>query len=144
MTTPGLNEVRRQTFDRILGAPPDAVEQAVLHNETVGEGSLDAVVDRLAALLGVSRGDALGVLGVSRARKSRNPAMSAALLDRLYSALDLYARVASLIGTEPTPGWFRTPKAALGGARPIDLLETRVGVAVLSRTLSALEDGAFL
>ena len=144
MTTASLNTTRLALFDQILGAPPDAVERAVLRNETVGEGSLDAVVARRAALLGVSRGDALGVLGFSRARKSRNPAMNAALLDRLCSALDLYARVASLIGTEPTPGWFRTPKKALDGARPIDLLETRVGVAKLTGMVGALEDGAFL
>ena len=50
----------------------------------------------------------------------------------------------SLIGTEPTPGWFRTPKKALDGARPIDLLETRVGVAKLTGMVGALEDGAFL
>lgn len=144
MTMPGLNEVKRQAFDRVLGATPEAVERAVLRNEAVGERSLDKVAGDLSALLTVSRGEALGVLGVSRARERRNPKMDAARLDRLYSALDLYARVASLIGEEPTPGWFRTPKAALGGARPLDLLETRVGLAMLSRTLSALEDGAFL
>ena len=144
MSTVLFNDTKLEAFDRVLGVTPDAVEQAVLRNQTVGERSLDAVLDNLSKLLGVSKGEALGVLGVSRARKSRNPTMNAALLDRAYSALDVYARVASLIGAEHTPGWFRAPKEALGGARPVDLLETRVGLAKLTGIVIALEDGAFL
>jgi uncharacterized protein (DUF2384 family) len=102
------------------------------------------VLDNLSKLLGIGKGEALRVLGVSRARKSRNPTMNAALLDRAYSALDLYARVATLIGVEHTPVWFRGPKEALDGARPLDLLETRVGLAKLAGMVTALEDGAFL
>ncbi len=139
-----FKDTRLEAFDQVLGATPDAVEHAVLRHEIVGEPSLDTVLSNLAGLLGVSKGDTLGVLGVSRARKSRNPTMNVALLDRAYSALDLYARVTSLIGTEHTPGWFRTPKEALYGVRPVDLLETRVGVARLTAMVTALEDGAFL
>lgn len=144
MSTSLFRDMRFEAFDRVLGVTPDAVERAVLHNDTVGERSLDTVLANLAGLLGVGKGEALGVLGVSRARKSRNPTMNVALLDRAYSALDLYARVASLIGTEDAPGWFRTPKEALDGARPVDLLETRVGLAKLTGIVTALEDGAFL
>lgn len=144
MSTTVLKNTRLEAFNQVLGTTPEAVERAVLQHETVGETSLDAVLVNLGGLLGVGKGDVLGVLGVSRARKSRNPIMNVALLDRAYSALDLYARVASLIGTEPTPGWFRTRKEALSGARPVDLLATRVGVARLTGMIAALEDGAFL
>jgi len=144
MSTVLFKDTRLEAFERVLGTTPDAVERAVLHNETVGERSLDAVLENLSGLLGVSKGEALGVLGVSRARKSRNPTMNVTLLDRAYSALDVYARVASLIGAEHAPAWFRTPKEALEGARPVDLLETRVGLAKLTSVVTALEDGAFL
>lgn len=144
MSTSLLRDTRLEAFNQVLGTTPEAVERAVLHHEIAGETSLDVVLVNLAGLLGVGKGDALDVLGVSRARKSRNPTMNVALLDRAYSALDLYARVASLIGTDPTPGWFRTRKEALAGARPVDLLATRVGVARLTGMIAALEDGAFL
>ena len=145
MSTVLFNDTKLEAFDRVLGVTPDAVEQAVLRNQTVGERSLDAVLGNLSKLLGVSKGETLGVLGVSRARKSRNPTMNAALLDRAYSALDVYARVASLIGAEHTPGWFRAPQRGVGrGGRPVDLLETRVGLAKLTGMVTALEDGAFL
>jgi uncharacterized protein (DUF2384 family) len=139
-----LQETRQQTFNRVLGATPEAVESAVLHRELVGEASLEAVLANLADLLGVNKLEALRVLGVSRSRKSRNPKMDVGLLDRAYSALDVYARVASLIGGEHAPQWFKTPKRALDGARPIDLLETRVGLAKLTEMVTALEDGAYL
>ncbi|CAN5621826.1 hypothetical protein BH24DEI1_BH24DEI1_18860 [soil metagenome] len=144
MVTSALRDTRLQAFNRVLAATPDAVESAVLHNQLVGETSLDAVLGNLAGLLGIGKVDALNVLGVSRSRKSRNPVMNVALLDRAYSALDIYARVASLIGTEHTPNWFQTPKQTLDGARPIDLLETRVGLAKLTGVVTALEDGSFL
>ena len=143
MSTTLLKDTRLEAFNQVLGTTPEAVERAVLQHETVGETSLDAVLVNLGRLLGVGKGDVLGVLGVSRARKSRNPTMNVALLDRAYSALDLYARVVTLIGTEPTSAWFRTPKEALGGARPVDLLATRVGVGRLTGMIAALEDGAF-
>ncbi len=103
MSTNILEDTRLHAFEQVLGVSPDIVEHAILHNETVGEQSLDTVLGNLTVLLGVSKGDALGVLGVSRSRKSRNPAMNVALLDRAYSALDIYARVASLIGAKHAP-----------------------------------------
>ena len=144
MSTLLVNEVKSQAFAQVLGAAPEVVERAILQHETVGETSLEQVTAKLAGLLGVSKGDALAVLGISRSRKSRNPTMNVALLDRAYSALELYARVASLLGSQRAQDWFRTPKAALEENRPVELLETRVGLAKLSSLVTALEDGAFV
>lgn len=144
MATSLLKETKLQAFNYVLGVTPDTVESAVLHNQLVGETSLEAVLDNLAELLDVGKLEALRMLGVSRSRKSRNPTMDIELLDRAYSVLDLYARVASLIGTEQAATWFRTSKRTLDGARPIDLLETRVGLHKLTTTVTALEDGAYL
>lgn len=144
MATDSVHDTRNQAFKQVLGAAPEAVEQAVLHHELVGEPSLESVLASLSRLLGVSKLETLRILGVSRSRKSRNPKMDVGLLDRAYSALDVYTRVATLIGTERAPAWFQTPKRSLGGLRPLQLLETRVGLAKLSAMVTALEDGAYL
>lgn len=144
MATILFRETRARAFEQVLGAAPEAVERAVIHRELVGEPSLEVVLANLATLLGVGKLEALRILGVSRSRKSRNPKMDVELLDRAYAALNLYARVASILGTEQAPPWFKTPKRALAGARPIDLLETRVGLAKLAGMVTALEDGAYL
>ncbi len=144
MATNPFHETRVRAFEYVLGAAPEAVERAVIQRELVGEPSLEAVLANLAELLGVGKLEALRILGISRSRKSRNPKMDVELLDRAYGALDLYARVASLLGAEQAPSWFKMPKRALEGARPIDLLETRVGLAKLAGVITALEDGAYL
>jgi uncharacterized protein (DUF2384 family) len=144
MTTSPLRDAKREAFNRVLGASPDAVEEAVLHDRLVGESSLEAVTGNLAKLLAVGKLEVLKVLGVSRSRKSRNPTMNVELLDRAYSALDIYARVADVIGQEQASEWFHAPKRALAGARPVELLETRVGLRKLGSMVMALEDGSYL
>ncbi len=135
---------REALFEQVLDTTPNEVAEAVLKQTVVGESSLEQVLRRLASLLDISKTEALAVLGISRSRKSKNPNMSVELLDRTYSALTLFARVASILGQEGAKAWFGSPKAALDGARPIDLLATRVGVSKLQNMLTALEDGTFL
>lgn len=135
---------REALFEQVLDTTPNEVAEAVLRQTVVGESSLEQVLTRLASLLGISKSEALAVLGISRSRKSKNPDMSVELLDRTYSALTLFARVASVLGQDGAQAWFGNPKAALDGTRPIDLLATRVGVSKLQNMLTALEDGTFL
>ena len=137
-------QTRADIFARVLEASPARVADAVLDRATVGEASVGRVQERLAELLGISKTEALGILGISRSRKSKNPAMNVELLDRTYSALTLFARVASVLGQEGAREWFAGPKAALDGAKPVDLLATRVGIDRLRDMLTALEDGTFL
>ena len=114
-------------FERVLDSTPNRVADAVLNQTIVGEPSVDQVLERLAALLGVSKAEALEILGISRSRKSKNPDMNVDLLDRTYSALTLFARVASVLGQDGARRWFTSPKVALDGAKPLTLLTTRVG-----------------
>lgn len=141
-TPPG--QARDTFFEQVLNTDSDSVADAVLNQTTVGERSVDEVLTRLAELLGVGKTEALGILGISRSRKSKNPAMNVELLDRTYSALTLFARVTSVLGQEGARAWFVTPKKSLGGATPLNLLATRVGVGKLQDRLTALEDGTFL
>ena len=137
-------QTRNDLFEQVLNAAPDDVADAVLHQTIVGEPSVERVLARLADLLGVSKTETLTVLGISRSRKSKNPAMNVELLDRTYSTLMLFARVASILGQEGARAWFASPKASLDGAKPVELLATRVGISKLQAMLTALEDGTFL
>lgn len=137
-------QTREDLFEQVLNAAPDDVADAVLRQTIIGESSVEQVLARLADLLGVNKTEALAVLGISRSRKSKNPAMNVELLDRTYSALTLFARVASVLGQEGARTWFASPKVGLDGAKPVELLSTRVGVGKLQAMLTALEDGTFL
>lgn len=137
-------QTQTEVFEQVLAAKPTVVADAVLKREMIGESSLDEVLTNLAELLGISKTDALNVLGISRSRKSKNPTMNVELLDRTYSALTLFARVAVVLGQDAARTWFTTPKANLDSATPVSLLATRVGMAKLESLLSALEDGSFL
>jgi len=144
MSQSSLSQARDTLFEQVLNADSSSVADAVLNRTTVGEPSVDEVLTRLAELLGVGKTEALSILGISRSRKSKNPAMNVELLDRTYSALTLFARVASVLGQEGARAWFVTPKKALDGATPLALLATRVGIGKLQNMLTALEDGTFL
>ena len=144
MTHTTYVQTHTELFKKVLDTTPNRVADAVLSQTVVGEPSVDQVLARLADLLGVSKTEALGILGVSRSRKSKNPDMNVDLLDRTYSALTLFARVASVLGQDGARSWFTSPKVALDGAKPLALLTTRVGVGKLQNMLTALEDGTFL
>ena len=139
-----FSQARDDLFKQVLDADANRVADAVLRQTTVGESSVDQVLTRLAELLGIRKAEALGILGISRSRKSKNPAMNVELLDRTYSALTLFARVANVLGQEGARSWFSTSKVALDDATPVDLLASRVGVTKLQEMLTALEDGTFL
>ena len=40
-------------------------------------------------------------------------------------------------------GWLRTPVPALGGTRPIDLIDTMEGQALVSQVLTRMQSGAY-
>ena len=139
-----VTEVRKETFEQVIGVPPSVAEAAILNRDTAGETSLDEVLERLSHLLGIKKLEALRVLGISRSRKSKNPNMNVDLLDRTFVTLDVFSRVSRILGTDAAKHWFQTPKQALDGAIPLVLLETRVGVSKLQDMITALEDGAYL
>ena len=139
-----LLDTKHETFEAVLGVAPNLIETAILNQQTAGESSLDEVLAKLADLFGVKKRDALTILGISRSRKSKNPTMNVVLLDRTYSALEVFSRITRILGREAAKQWIRTPKEALDGATPLAMLETRVGLRKLQDMLTALEDGAYL
>ena len=139
-----LGRVEDRFFEQVLGEDARAVEDAVIAGVRVGEASLALVTERLATLFGISKGDALTILGVSRTKLSRNPAMDVDLLDRVGSALKLHARVAAMIGSDRAAHWLAEPNRHLSDKRPLDLMTTHLGRDRVEGLVTALEDGTFL
>lgn len=139
-----LHETREIIVQEVFNLSAKALEQAILEQTVIGHTSLDALASELAELLGIGKVEAVGLLGVSLARKTRNPNVNVDILDRAYATIEVFARVANVLGEVAARRWFQEPKKAFDGARPFELLQTRVGLNRLGQVLSALEDGAYL
>jgi len=139
-----LGRVEDRVFLQVLGESTRAVEDAVIGGELIGETSLDRVAKRLAELLGTNRGETLKLFGVSRTKMSRNPKMDVEILDRIGSALKLYARIAAMVGPDDASRWLNGANRHLGDKRPIDLMATHLGHERVEEVVTALEDGTFL
>lgn len=139
-----LGRAEDSVFLQVLGESRRAVEDAVIGGELIGETSLDRVAKRLAELLGTNRGQTLKLVGVSRTKMSRNPKMDVEILDRIGSALKLYARIAAMVGPDGASRWLNGANRQLGGNRPVDLMATHLGHERVEEVVTALEDGTFL
>jgi uncharacterized protein (DUF2384 family) len=88
--------------------------------------------------------EAVVLLGISSAHEISKITVTVDVLDRAYVTIEVFARVANSLGEGRVHRWFQEPKKVLEGARPFDVLQTRVGLDRLRQVLTALEDGAFL
>ncbi len=137
-------ETRNQIALKIFHLPFKTVEQAVLQNKPISNITLPKLTEELAAILGIGKTATIGLLGISVSRQSRNTVLNTDILDRASSYISVFARVSSVLGETTARAWLQKPKRGLGGALPIDLLQTRLGLSQLEDMLSALEDGAYL
>ncbi|MFN7751509.1 MAG: antitoxin Xre/MbcA/ParS toxin-binding domain-containing protein [Pseudomonadota bacterium] len=104
-----------QRMFALLGVPKATAEKKALGGETLSGGGGRAA-------LGVAR-----LLGLARELVEQSTAPEAAGFDS--------ARWLSV--------WLDTPQPALGGRKPVDLLDTPTGYEVVARLLGSLESGAY-
>ena len=137
---------RDELAERVFNTPYQRVERAILENTAIGDTTLKELTHDLAEVFGIGKAQTIGLLGVSAAKVSRAARgnVEVEVLDRAASAIVVFARVATVLGPEAAPAWFEEPKRALDGARPLELLSSRVGLKRLDQVLTALEDGAYL
>ncbi len=77
-------------------------------------------------------------------RKQKRQALSPEQSDRLARVVRVLARAEEAIGDrEKAARWMRKPNRALGGMRPLDLLESDVGTRMVERILGRIEHGIF-
>ncbi|HET7400383.1 MAG TPA: antitoxin Xre/MbcA/ParS toxin-binding domain-containing protein [Usitatibacter sp.] len=106
----------QQRFYEILGAPKATVERKTLSSKPVA-GTVGQ------ATLGVVR-----LLALAEGIVARSTAPEAKGFD-----------------TQRWLGeWLETPQPALGGRRPSEMLDTPTGIAIVEKTLGAIESGSYL
>jgi len=77
-------------------------------------------------------------------RLSQRSHLTAAESDRTVRLARVYANAVEMIGDEPKAvQWLRTPNRALGGERPLDLLDTDVGAREVEDLLGRIAYGVY-
>lgn len=78
------------------------------------------------------------------AHRKKSQTLSAEQSDRLVRAIRTLTRAEEALGNEEKAArWIRKENRALGGRRPIDLLESDAGVRMVERILGRIEHGVY-
>jgi len=129
-----------QTLRRKVGNPM-AMVAAV--REGLPYRSLEAVMQTL----GLSRQEVSEVLSLpprTLARRKQQRRLQAGESDRLYRLARVGARAVDVLGSaQDAVVWLRQTNRALGGAAPLELLETDAGVEQVDEILGRIEYGMF-
>lgn len=106
-------------------------------------GSLEALTDRF----GLNRADVAAALRLpprTLARRKRERKLPADESDRLVRLARIAADAARVLGDERKAGsWLRDENIALGGERPIDLLNSDLGARQVEDVLGRIEFGVY-
>lgn len=91
--------------------------------------------------------EAYGLVGSRRTllrKKKQGKALSSTESDRLARVVRVIGRAEDAIGErEKARRWLRKPNRALGGRRPLDLLDSDVGARAVERVLGRIEHGVY-
>jgi putative toxin-antitoxin system antitoxin component (TIGR02293 family) len=112
---------------------------------------------RIIEKLSIGQGAALKALNLSPAtfnkKAKQDQTLSPAESERVIGMARLVGQLEAMIQESGNPEgfdatawmsrWLKEPVPALGGARPVDLLDTMEGQALVSRTLAQLQSGAY-
>lgn len=143
--------INTATALRLLGhrVPSKSKSAERAAEELVRKGLPARVIDRLADAFGAPASEILWLIGLSRAtgyRKKAKGAQSlrAAQSDRAFRLARVFTLAQSVFEDDQNAReWFREPNRALGGDRPLDLLDTETGTARVMRVLNQLEHGVY-
>lgn len=125
---------------------PEAAARAA--RDLVRSGMPSAVVEKLAANFGVSVEEIQRVIGLSRStgarRRARREPLRPLASDRAFRMASVFALAQQVFeGDEKASAWFKEPNRALGGERPLALLDTEAGSQQVVTVLKRLEYGVY-
>jgi putative toxin-antitoxin system antitoxin component (TIGR02293 family) len=128
----------------ILGLPADAESLRV----EVQQGLPPTTFERLLGYLSLSPESGIRIAGVSErtiARKrQKHQRLDPVVSDRLSRVARIAAQAEEVFEQRATAeAWLKRPNRALGGAIPLDLLDTDVGTLQVSDLLGRIEYGVF-
>jgi putative toxin-antitoxin system antitoxin component (TIGR02293 family) len=127
------------------------------HVLTIKAGLPAVDAKKMLAALGLPAGEAVRALGLSRATLNRKAARRQSLAveetERVLGVAKLIGQVQAMVEESGDPTdfdaekwvsrWLTEPVPALGGQRPMDLLDTMEGQALVSETLARMQSGAY-
>ena len=116
--------------------------------QLVRKGLPAGAVTALAEKLDVGNGVLSRKLGIPQRtltrRLSRRSRLTSAESDRTVRLARVYAHAAEMIGDEERAvEWLRTPNRALGGQKPLDLLDTDMGARMVEDILGRIAYGVY-
>lgn len=153
------------TVERLLASPNPAttlrltdlvfreltgIETKELRELFIGRGEFPERVgarrlrEQVAELLGCRLTEASELLGASISRFRRNDRLSQDLLDRAYAVVDVYVRVASVLGPRGAAAWLGQPNPVFDGAAPRQLMKTFYGCRLVHDLVDALLAGSYV
>ena len=113
----------------------------------VREGLPARVLDALAANLRLTRGELAAALGIAErtlARRRKEGIFTAEESAKLLRLARVARRAAEVFEkSELALDWLKRPNRALGGERPLDLLDTDIGAENVLDVLGRIEHGVF-
>lgn len=159
MANPGVAELPAVfVYDKAPVAYAEAFQAAPAERiRMIKAGVAAAQAKRIIADLHADQQAWLDALNLSRATVNRKAAqgetLSADESERVIGLARLVGQVQAMVEESGEPEnfdaaawlsqWLRQPVAALGGERPMDLLDTMEGQGLVSRTLAQMQAGAY-
>jgi putative toxin-antitoxin system antitoxin component (TIGR02293 family) len=108
--------------------------------------SLDAVFDGFAKMMGLQASlyQAVGSARTLQRKRAAHSALSADESDRLARLARIIVRAEqALDDADKALDWIASPNRALGGERPLDLLDSDAGSLAVERILGRIEHGVY-
>jgi putative toxin-antitoxin system antitoxin component (TIGR02293 family) len=150
VTHPGDNEAPFAYLEIYRAAPVERIR-------LIKAGVLASNAKRMISDLGFDQQVFLAALNLSTATVNRKAARGEPLTpeesERVVGVAKLVGQLQAMVEESGQPEafdaagwlsqWLREPVPALGGARPVDLLDTMEGQALVSRMLAQMQSGAY-
>lgn len=115
--------------------------------EAIRDGLPFAALEVLIQRLQLSLKEAAAVLRIperTMARRKREKRLLPEESDRVFRLARVFAHAAGVFETEAdAAGWFKDPNRGLGGLRPLDLLDTDIGVQKVDAVLTRIQHGVY-
>lgn len=127
------------------------------HIKLIKSGIAATDAKRILSALGLPSGEAMRAVNLSSATVNRKAKARQSLApqesERVLGVAKLVGQVQAMVEESGNPEgfdaenwvsrWLREPIPALGGERPVDLLDTMEGQALVSETLARMQSGAY-
>jgi putative toxin-antitoxin system antitoxin component (TIGR02293 family) len=138
------DQVKAIHMVKVAGKRPDPLKQIALIREGYGA----RVVDQVAESIGIPRKKLVESLRLSdrtiRFRSKKNQRLSPEESQKIHRVEEVFALATEVLESkEKARQWLTTPAYGLGNVRPLDFLDTDLGLREVNNLLSAIEWGNY-